>query len=179
MGWHASNIHLPHMPPPHWELLGDWAATQQGPAVECWSPWSSFPDPHGGLPLTCGGLGPLEQLPGPLGAFTLPVPLPSYVVPIGIEDKESWHGKPLPKNMADQIIQEIFSQIQSKKKILAKPPQEDTPSVDITNIRMPTPPSYKVGDKVPSWASLFWTGWARVAAVLWFPRAGAGKEKID
>ncbi|KAB0397645.1 hypothetical protein E2I00_011420, partial [Balaenoptera physalus] len=66
----------------------------------------------------------------------------------GIEDKESWHGKPLPKNMADQIIQEIYSQIHSKKKILATPPQEDTPSVDITNIRMPTPPSYKVGDKI-------------------------------
>ncbi|XP_074169198.1 transketolase [Rhinolophus sinicus] len=66
----------------------------------------------------------------------------------GIEDKESWHGKPLPKNMADQVIQEIHSQIQSKKKILATPPQEDAPSVDITNIRMPTPPSYKIGDKI-------------------------------
>jgi transketolase len=77
----------------------------------------------------------------------MPDPL-FYVVPAGIEDKESWHGKPLPKNMADQIVQEIYSQIQSKKKILATPPQEDAPSVDIANIRMPTPPSYKVGDKV-------------------------------
>ena len=66
----------------------------------------------------------------------------------GIEDEESWHGKPLPKNMADQIIEEIYSQVQSKKKILATPPQEDAPSVDIANIRMPTPPSYKVGDKI-------------------------------
>lgn len=66
----------------------------------------------------------------------------------GIEDKESWHGKPLPKNMADQIIQEIYSQIQSKKKIMATPPQEDAPSVDIGDIRMPSPPSYKVGDKI-------------------------------
>uniref|UniRef100_A0A2K5ELS7 transketolase n=1 Tax=Aotus nancymaae TaxID=37293 RepID=A0A2K5ELS7_AOTNA len=66
----------------------------------------------------------------------------------GVEDKESWHGKPLPKNMADQIIQEIYSQIQSKKKILATPPQEDAPSVDIANIHMPSPPSYKVGDKI-------------------------------
>lgn len=66
----------------------------------------------------------------------------------GVEDKESWHGKPLPQNMADQVIQEIYSQIQNKKKILATPPQEDAPSVDITNIRMPTPPSYKVGDKI-------------------------------
>nr|XP_044991802.1 transketolase isoform X3 [Jaculus jaculus] len=66
----------------------------------------------------------------------------------GVEDKESWHGKPLPKNMADQIIQEIYSQVQSKKKILAAPPQEDAPSVDIDNICMPTPPSYKTGDKI-------------------------------
>lgn len=72
------------------------------------------------------------------------------MAPAGVEDKESWHGKPLPKNMADQVIQEIQSLIQSKKKILATPPQEDAPSVDITNIRMPTPPSYKVGDKVES-----------------------------
>ncbi|KAM5327090.1 LOW QUALITY PROTEIN: transketolase-like [Glossophaga mutica] len=66
----------------------------------------------------------------------------------GVEDKDSWHGKPLPQNMADQIIQEIHSQIQTKKKILATPPQEDTPSVDITNIHMPTLPSYKVGAKI-------------------------------
>uniref|UniRef100_A0ABI7YUK8 transketolase n=1 Tax=Felis catus TaxID=9685 RepID=A0ABI7YUK8_FELCA len=66
----------------------------------------------------------------------------------GIEDKEAWHGKPLPKNMADQIVQEICSQIQSTKKILVTPPQEDAPLVDITNIRMPSPPSYKVGDKI-------------------------------
>ncbi|XP_006747124.2 transketolase [Leptonychotes weddellii] len=66
----------------------------------------------------------------------------------GIEDKEAWHGKPLPKNMADQIVQEIHNQIQSKKKILVTPPQEDAPSVNITNIRMPSPPSYKVGEKI-------------------------------
>ncbi|XP_047547817.1 transketolase [Lutra lutra] len=65
-----------------------------------------------------------------------------------IEDKEAWHGKPLPKNMADQIVQEIYNQIQSKKKILVTPPQEDAPSVSIANIRMPSPPSYKVGDKI-------------------------------
>lgn len=62
--------------------------------------------------------------------------------------------------MAEQIIQEIYSQVQSKKKILATPPLEDAPSVDIANIRMPTPPSYRVGDKVPSWlfSGLNWDG---------------------
>lgn len=64
--------------------------------------------------------------------------------------------------MADQIVQEIYGQIQSKKKILVTPPQEDAPSVDITNIRMPSPPSYKVGDKVQSWA------FSGLAAQPWF-----------
>ncbi|XP_036594947.1 transketolase isoform X2 [Trichosurus vulpecula] len=66
----------------------------------------------------------------------------------GIEDKESWHGKPLPKNMAEQVIEEIYSQIQSKKKILATLPKEDAPTVNITNIRMPSPPNYKLGEKL-------------------------------
>lgn len=62
--------------------------------------------------------------------------------------------------MADQVVQEIYNQIQSKKKILVTPPQEDAPSVSITNIRMPSPPNYKVGDKVRSWALLFWSSWS-------------------
>ncbi|XP_051834844.1 transketolase [Antechinus flavipes] len=66
----------------------------------------------------------------------------------GVEDKELWHGKPLPKNMAEQAIEEIHSQIQSKKKILATLPKEDAPAVNITNIRMPSPPNYKLGDKL-------------------------------
>ncbi|XP_020836126.2 transketolase [Phascolarctos cinereus] len=66
----------------------------------------------------------------------------------GVEDKEAWHGKPLPKNMAEQVIEEIYSQIQSKKKILATLPKEDAPTVNITNIRMPSPPNFKLGDKL-------------------------------
>lgn len=117
-----------------------------GPRLTAMTPFLPFHWPA----LSGGGPGSSEHLPGLLGASVLPGPLSSYIGPAGIEDKESWHGKPLPKNMAEQIIQEIHSQIQSKKKILATPPQEDAPSVDITNIRMPTPPSYKVGDKVKS-----------------------------
>ncbi|XP_038628776.1 transketolase isoform X1 [Tachyglossus aculeatus] len=66
----------------------------------------------------------------------------------GVEDKEAWHGKPLPKNMAEQIVQEINTKIQSKKKILAALPEEDAPVVNIKNIRMSSPPNYKAGDKV-------------------------------
>lgn len=101
------------------------------------------------IPQRLGRQAPRSSFPGPR-SVRLTWPPSSCIAPTGVEDKESWHGKPLPQNMADQVIQEIHSQIQSKKKILATPPQEDAPSVDITNIRMPTPPSYKVGDKVES-----------------------------
>uniref|UniRef100_A0ACB8EHA6 Uncharacterized protein n=2 Tax=Sphaerodactylus townsendi TaxID=933632 RepID=A0ACB8EHA6_9SAUR len=66
----------------------------------------------------------------------------------GIEDKENWHGKPLPKNMAEQIIQEIDDRIQNKKKLAPAFPQEDAPFVNIRNIRMPSPPNYKMGEKI-------------------------------
>lgn len=129
-----------------------------------WTPVSqpSFPDCHGGAQcwalLVCDNTissslqeGTPQGLLLAPGARVLPVPLFSCFIPVGIEDKELWHGKPLPKNMAEEIIQEIYSQIQSKKKIMATPPQEDAPSVDIANIRMPSPPNYKVGDKVRCW----------------------------
>nr|XP_009919342.1 PREDICTED: transketolase-like isoform X2 [Haliaeetus albicilla] len=68
----------------------------------------------------------------------------------GVEDKESWHGKPLPKNMAEQVIQEIDDKIQNKKKLSPALPEEDAPVVNIRNIKMPSPPTYKVGEK---WAT--------------------------
>ncbi|XP_054834767.1 transketolase [Eublepharis macularius] len=66
----------------------------------------------------------------------------------GIEDKENWHGKPLPKNMAEQVIQEIDDKIQNKKRLSPALPQEDAPIVNIRNIKMPSPPNYKMGDKI-------------------------------
>ncbi|XP_006265437.3 transketolase [Alligator mississippiensis] len=66
----------------------------------------------------------------------------------GIEDKENWHGKPLPKNMAEQIIQELEDKIQIKKKLSPALPEEDVPIINIKNVKMPSPPSYKVGEKM-------------------------------
>uniref|UniRef100_A0A8C8RME3 transketolase n=1 Tax=Pelusios castaneus TaxID=367368 RepID=A0A8C8RME3_9SAUR len=66
----------------------------------------------------------------------------------GVEDKENWHGKPLPKNMAEEIIQEIGDKIQSKKKLSPTLPEEDAPVVNIRNIKMPSPPNYKLGEKM-------------------------------
>lgn len=139
--------------------------------TDSWSPDQGHPTQGSASQHSCPGRGllacpqllesqPHRAVSWSSGATVLPGPLPSSVVPAGIEDKEAWHGKPLPKNMADQIVQEIHNQIQSKKKILVTPPQEDAPSVNITNIHMPSPPSYKVGEKVQSWALLFWSGWS-------------------
>ncbi|XP_040262581.1 transketolase [Bufo bufo] len=65
----------------------------------------------------------------------------------GVEDKENWHGKPLPKDLAEQAIKEIESKIQSKKKLTPALPVEDAPCVNIKNIKMPSP-NFKLGEKV-------------------------------
>lgn len=65
------------------------------------------------------------------------------------EDKMGWHGKPLPKDMADSVIKELQSRIIScNKRIYPAPPNEDASPVSLRNIRMPSAPSYKPGDKV-------------------------------
>lgn len=66
----------------------------------------------------------------------------------GVEDAENWHGKPMPKERADAIIKLIESQIQTNKNLDPKPPIEDSPQVNITDIEMSSPPAYKVGEQV-------------------------------
>ncbi|XP_007951564.1 transketolase-like protein 2 [Orycteropus afer afer] len=65
-----------------------------------------------------------------------------------VENAENWHGKPMPKERADAIIKLIESQIQTNKSLIPKPPVEDSPEISITDIKMASPPAYKVGDKV-------------------------------
>lgn len=60
-----------------------------------------------------------------------------------------WHGKPLPKEMADGVIKDLQSRIlNTSKRLYPAMPQEDTPPVSLRNIRMPSNPSYKPGEKV-------------------------------
>lgn len=62
-----------------------------------------------------------------------------------------WHGKPLPKDMAESVIKELQNRIIScNKHLYPAPPNEDTSPVSLRNIRMPSAPSYKPGDKVRS-----------------------------
>ncbi|XP_010626344.1 transketolase-like protein 1 isoform X2 [Fukomys damarensis] len=67
-------------------------------------------------------------------------------MPNSAEDAESWHGKPMPQGQADAIITLIGSQIQTNRSLTPKHPIEDSPQVNIENIKMTTLPAYEVGD---------------------------------
>ncbi|XP_073446897.1 transketolase-like protein 1 [Dendrobates tinctorius] len=66
----------------------------------------------------------------------------------GVENQDNWHGKPMPKDKVESIIKEIQDNIQTNKSLTPAAPVKDAPEVDIADIKMLTPPSYKVGDKI-------------------------------
>uniref|UniRef100_UPI00398E329C transketolase-like protein 2 n=1 Tax=Pristiophorus japonicus TaxID=55135 RepID=UPI00398E329C len=66
----------------------------------------------------------------------------------GVENEENWHGKPIPKDRVEGIIKEINSLIQSSETLKPSPPSESAPVIDITAIRMTSPSTYKLGDKI-------------------------------
>lgn len=64
-----------------------------------------------------------------------------------IEDEENWHGKPLGAK-AEEVISHVEKQIKNSgpnNLVPQKPLHQDAPQVDITNIRLQSPPSYKKG----------------------------------
>ncbi|EDL84992.1 rCG43880 [Rattus norvegicus] len=65
-----------------------------------------------------------------------------------VEDAESWHGRPMPKERADAIIKLIESQIQSNKILVPSPPIENSPQINIMDIHMASPPAYVADDMV-------------------------------
>uniref|UniRef100_A0A8C7Z100 transketolase n=1 Tax=Oryzias sinensis TaxID=183150 RepID=A0A8C7Z100_9TELE len=65
------------------------------------------------------------------------------------EDKLGWHAKALPKDMAEMVIKDLQSRIMSSSKHLyPPPPTEDSPPASLRNIRMPSAPNYKAGEKI-------------------------------
>ncbi|KAK6308635.1 hypothetical protein J4Q44_G00219060 [Coregonus suidteri] len=67
----------------------------------------------------------------------------------GIEDMLNWHGKPMPKDRAEEAIKDLEAQIQNPNKtICPELPNEDTAPADLSPISLPSPPNYKMGDKV-------------------------------
>uniref|UniRef100_A0A8C6URU4 transketolase n=1 Tax=Neogobius melanostomus TaxID=47308 RepID=A0A8C6URU4_9GOBI len=67
----------------------------------------------------------------------------------GAEDKMGWHGKPLPKDMAESVIRDLQNHMVScNKRMYPSSPTEDALPVSLRNVHMPSAPSYKPGDKI-------------------------------
>ncbi|KAL1020522.1 hypothetical protein UPYG_G00001150 [Umbra pygmaea] len=67
----------------------------------------------------------------------------------GIEDQDNWHGKPMPKDRAVELIKDLESLIQNpNKKFSPELPNEDVAAADLSAISLPSLPNYKIGDKV-------------------------------
>lgn len=65
-----------------------------------------------------------------------------------IEDHDNWHGKPIPKDRVDDILDNLKAEIQVPNKTLCPElPKEDTAPADLSPIVLPKP-AYKKGDKV-------------------------------
>ncbi|ERL94232.1 hypothetical protein D910_11513, partial [Dendroctonus ponderosae] len=67
-----------------------------------------------------------------------------------IENLENWHGKPLGVE-SDVVVNHLKGLLQNPGPLQVhpqKPLKEDAPTVDITNIRLSSPPNYKLGDQI-------------------------------
>lgn len=68
---------------------------------------------------------------------------------VDIEDLDNWHGKPIPKDKVEDLLNDLQALIQVPNKTLCPElPKEDTAPADLSPISMPSPPAYKKGDKV-------------------------------
>ncbi|XP_032892430.1 transketolase isoform X1 [Amblyraja radiata] len=66
----------------------------------------------------------------------------------GVEDKENWHGKAIPKDEVEAVINSIKALITNEKKLAPSQPTEDAPPVCLQNIKLSAPPAYKHLEKV-------------------------------
>ena len=65
-----------------------------------------------------------------------------------MEDKLNWHGKPLGAT-AEKTLAHLKTLISNQGKTMLvpqKPLKEDAPDVDIVNVKLNEPPSYKLGE---------------------------------
>lgn len=73
----------------------------------------------------------------------------AFSVTVDIEDQDNWHGKPIPKDRAAELIAELENQFQASSKLIQPDlPNEDAAPADLSPIHLPSPPEYKLGDKV-------------------------------
>lgn len=81
-----------------------------------------------------------------------------------IEDAENWHGKPLG-DKADSTIKHLNGLIHNHGKLSLGPqkPVDDAVPVHIANVRLATPPAYKLGESVATRLA-YGTALAKIAA---------------
>jgi len=68
---------------------------------------------------------------------------------VNIEDLDNWHGKAIVGEQGQDVLKHIQAMVKNNafdRKIQA--PVEDAPKVNITNVKLDTPPSYKMGETV-------------------------------
>ncbi|OXU23423.1 hypothetical protein TSAR_006106 [Trichomalopsis sarcophagae] len=69
---------------------------------------------------------------------------------INIEDLENWHGKAITGAQGQEVVkhlQSLLKNVGTGERTIPKP-VEDAPKVDISNVKLDTPPSYKLGEQV-------------------------------
>ncbi|CAI5778856.1 Transketolase like 2 [Podarcis lilfordi] len=66
----------------------------------------------------------------------------------GVEDADNWHGKPMPKEKMESIINALQGQIPANKVYTILPPAGDVAQVTSEEIKMPSPPAFKIGEKM-------------------------------
>ena len=69
---------------------------------------------------------------------------------VGQEDLHGFHGKPVPENLKDEMIEELLKKISksSATKLVPNTPVDDTKPTNLSNITLSSPPDYKIGQQV-------------------------------
>lgn len=81
-----------------------------------------------------------------------------------IEDLENWHGKPLG-DQSERVLKHLQGLITNTGPLQIhpqKPLKDDAPIVDITNIKLASPPNYKLGETVATRVA-YGTGLVKIA----------------
>ncbi len=69
---------------------------------------------------------------------------------VNIEDLENWHGKAITGAQGQEVVkhlQSLLKNVGTGERTIPKP-VEDAPKVDISSVKLDTPPSYKLGEQV-------------------------------
>ena len=69
---------------------------------------------------------------------------------MNIENLDNWHGKAITGSQGQEVVKHLQSLIKSTTPFDRNIPKpvEDAPKIDIRNVKLDTPPNYKLGELV-------------------------------